>query len=302
MCRRTGSDESLDRDRLVTLEFGAHVSAAGGVDLALGRASDFHMTSCQLFTKNERQWAAKPLDPAVVERFLQNREPHGLKHLVSHDSYLINVASPDDAMWEKSRQALMEELRRCDQLQIPYLVSHPGAHVGSGPDAGIARVAEALKRIHDEMPDCTAMVLIETTAGQGTCLGAAFEEIAAIIDGVEDKARIGVCLDTCHVFAAGYDMRDAASYRATMQAFDGIVGLDKIKCLHINDSQKGLGSRVDRHAHIGEGEIGLAGFEQLVNDVRLAGLPGVLETPKGADAKEDGINLAALRGLVRAAV
>lgn len=260
------------------------------------------MTSCQVFTKNERQWAAKPLDPAVVERFLQGRAGHGVKHFVSHDSYLINIGSPDEALWEKSRQALMEELRRCDQLEIPYLVSHPGAHVGTGVDAGIARVAEALKRIHDEMPDGKAMVLIETTAGQGTCLGSTFEEIAAIVNGVEDASRVGVCFDTCHVFAAGYDIRSPESYETTVLAFDEIVGIDTIKCLHLNDSQKGLGSRVDRHAHIGEGEIGLPGFELLVNDPRFFGLPGILETPKGADAKEDGINLAALRGLVKAAV
>lgn len=285
----------------MTMLFGAHVSAAGGVDLALGRAAEFEMTACQIFTKNERQWVAKPLDPAVIERFMQKRAETGIQKVVSHDSYLINVASPDDAVWEKSRQALMEELRRCDLLDVPYLVSHPGAHVGSGIDAGIARVGEAINRIHDEMPDGKAMLLLETTAGQGTCLGAKFEEIAGIIDLVEDKSRVGVCLDTCHVFAAGYDLRDSESYEATMRAFDSIIGLDRLKCVHLNDSQKGLGSRVDRHAHIGEGELGTSAFELIVNDQRLFGLPGVLETPKGADAKEDGMNLATLRGLVRVA-
>ena len=281
--------------------FGAHVSAAGGVDLALGRAFDFEMTACQLFTKNERQWAAKPLDPAVVERFLGKREETGIGHIISHDSYLINIASPDDAMWEKSRQALMEELRRCDILGVPYLVSHPGAHVGSGVDAGIARLGEAVNRIHDEMPDSKAMLLLETTAGQGTCLGAAFEEIAAMIELIEDKDRVGVCLDTCHVFAAGYDIRDKDGYEATMNAFDAIIGLDRIKCVHLNDSLKALGSRVDRHAHIGEGEIGKTGFELLINDRRFEGLPGVLETPKGADGSEDRMNLATLKSLIRVA-
>jgi deoxyribonuclease-4 len=281
------------------LEFGTHVSAAGGVDLALGRAAEFSMTSCQLFTKNERQWNAKPLDPAVVERFLSGTTTSDLKHLVSHDSYLINMATPNDELWEKSREALKEELRRCDQLAIPYLVSHPGAHVGTGIDAGIVRIGEAIRRVHDETPESQAILLLETTAGQGTTIGSTFEEIAAIIAEVEDKSRVGVCMDTCHIFAAGYDIRNAETYAATMAAFDSIVGLNYLKCIHINDSQKGFGSKVDRHAHIGEGEIGLSGFEHLVNDPRLAGLPGVLETPKGTDAKEDGINLAALRGLIK---
>src|SRR5215213_5319500 len=281
--------------------FGAHVSAAGGVDLALGRAFDFEMTACQIFTKNERQWAAKPLDPAVIERFVAKREETGIGHIISHDSYLINIASPDGTMWEKSRQALIEELRRCDTLGIPFLVSHPGAHVGSGTEAGVRRLGEAVNRIHDEMPDSQAVLLLETTAGQGTCLGATFDEIAAMIDLIEDKDRVGVCLDTCHIFAAGYDLRDEASYAATMSAFDTIIGLDRIKCMHLNDSLKPLGSRVDRHAHIGEGELGKSAFEFIVNDPRFEGLPGVLETPKGADASEDRMNLATLKGLIRVA-
>jgi deoxyribonuclease-4 len=281
--------------------FGAHVSAAGGVDLALGRAFDFEMTACQIFTKNERQWAAKPLDPAVIERFVAKREETGIGHIISHDSYLINIASPDDAMWEKSRQALIEELRRCDVLGVPYLVSHPGAHVGSGTEAGVRRLGEAVNRIHYEMPDSQAVLLLETTAGQGTCLGATFDEIAAMIDLIEDKDRVGVCLDTCHIFAAGYDLRDEASYAATKSAFDTIIGLDRIKCMHLNDSLKPLGSRVDRHAHIGEGELGKSAFEFIVNDPRFEGLPGVLETPKGADASEDRMNLATLKGLIRVA-
>lgn len=284
------------------LEFGAHMSISGGCDLAIGRAAAFGMTACQIFTKNERQWVAKPLDLGMVERFREQRETTGVRHLVAHDSYLINMASPDDAMWEKSRLAFREELDRCDILGVPYLVTHPGAHVGSGEELGIRRVSQAINHIHAERPDGTTMILLETTAGQGSALGRTFDELAAIIDGVEDKRRVGVCFDTCHAFAAGYDLRDASSYQATMDAFNNVIGLDRLKAFHLNDSRKGLGSRVDRHAAIGDGELGLEAFRFLVNDPRFAGLPGVLETDKGPDGEEDRRNLETLRALVRAAI
>ena len=282
----------------MALSLGAHMSAAGGVDLAIVRAAELNMDSCQLFTKNANQWAAKPLDPAVVERFHEQKATAGVTNLVAHDSYLINVASPDPANWEKSRNALLIELQRCDLLGVPYLVSHPGAHMNSDLDEAIARVAEAINRINEDRPDGETTLLIETTAGQGTTLGRSFEEIAAIIDQVEDKARIGVCFDTCHVFVAGYDIRDAESYNATMQQFDDIVGLEWLKVLHLNDAKKGLGSKLDRHAHIGEGELGLEAFRLLMNDPRFEGTPGVLETPKGDNNEEDARNMATLRGLV----
>ena len=282
----------------MALSLGAHMSAAGGVDLAIVRAAELNMDSCQLFTKNANQWAAKPLDPAVVERFHEQKATAGVTNLVAHDSYLINVASPDPANWEKSRNALLIELQRCDLLGVPYLVSHPGAHMNSDLDEAIARVAEAINRINEDRPDGDTTLLIETTAGQGTTLGRSFEEIAAIIDQVEDKARIGVCFDTCHVFVAGYDIRDAESYNATMQQFDDIVGLEWLKVLHLNDAKKGLGSKLDRHAHIGEGELGLEAFRLLMNDLRFEGTPGVLETPKGDNNEEDARNMATLRGLV----
>jgi deoxyribonuclease-4 len=274
------------------------MSAAGGVDLAIARAAAQGMDTCQLFTKNANQWSAKPLDPAVVDRFHLQKESAGVAHLVAHDSYLINIASPDPANWEKSRNALLIELERCDLLGIPYLVSHPGAHMNSDLDEAIERVAEAINRINDERPDGQTTLLIETTAGQGTTLGRTFEEIAAMIDRVEDKARVGVCFDTCHVFVAGYDLRDHESYGATMQEFDDIIGLEWLKVLHLNDARKGLGSRVDRHAHIGEGELGLEPFRFLMNDARFEGTPGVLETPKGDNDEEDARNLATLRSLV----
>jgi len=285
----------------MALSLGAHMSAAGGADLAITRAAAFQMDSCQLFTKNANQWNAKPLDPAVVERFVANKSSLGVTNFVGHDSYLINVASPADELWEKSQVALKIELERCDQLEIPYLVSHPGGHVGSGEEAGIARVAEAINRINNDRPDGTTMILLETTAGQGTSLGRRFEEIAGIIDQVEDKSRVGVCLDTCHVFAAGYDLRDQVSYDATFAEFDRVIGLDRLKVIHLNDSKKGLGSRVDRHTHIGEGELGLEPFRFLMNDPRLNGLPGVLETPKGDDETEDARNIATLKSLIASA-
>lgn len=283
------------------LELGAHMSIAGGVDLALTRAADFDMQSCQIFTKNANQWNAKPLDPAVVERFHANREKTGIQHLVAHDSYLINLASPDEVAREKSRVAFRTELDRCDELGVPYLVTHPGAYMDTDVDTGVRRVAESINKIHAERPDGKAVILLETTAGQGTTLGRTFEELAHIRDLVEDKKRVAVCLDTCHIFAAGYDIRDEESYAATMRAFDEIIGFDLLKAIHLNDSKKGLGSRVDRHAAIGEGEIGLKGFELVQNDERLNGLPGILETPKGDAGEEDRRNIATLRRLVATA-
>lgn len=283
------------------LELGAHMSIAGGCDLALGRAEAIAMTSCQIFTKNANQWSAKPLDPGVIERFQAERMRTGIHHLVAHDSYLINLASPDDAMREKSRLAFADEIERCDALGVPYLVTHPGGHMGSGVDEGVRCVASELNRIFAERPSSTTTVLLETTAGQGTTLGRSFEELAAIMALVEDQSRVAVCFDTCHVFAAGYDLRDRTGYESTMTQFEQIIGFDRLKVFHLNDSKKGLGSHVDRHAAIGEGELGAEAFGFLLNDRRFAGLPGVLETPKGDDGEEDRRNLATLRALIQPA-
>lgn len=284
----------------MTLAFGSHMSASGGVDKAIARGEAIPVESLQLFSKNERQWIAKPLDADVVQRFHDEVERTGITKLVVHDSYLINLASPKPDILEKSIPAFTDELQRCDLLGIPYLVTHPGAHTGSGVDAGIARFAQSLNEIFEAMPDTTTLTLLETTAGQGTTLGRSFEEIAAIIDLVEDKARVGVCMDTCHIFAAGYDYRTPELYAATMAQFDSIVGLDRLKVLHLNDSKNPLGSNKDRHDHIGAGEIGLEGFRQFVNDPRLDGLPGILETEKDDAGDNDRRNIATLRGLVEA--
>ena len=281
------------------LQLGAHMSIAGGHDQSIDRATAFAMEALQIFTKNANQWQAKPIDPAAAERFRLRWAESGMHALVAHDSYLINLASPDDALREKSRLAFRDELDRCELLGVPYLVTHPGAHMGDGVEAGLARVAEAIDRIHDERPNGTTTILLETTAGQGTALGRTFEDLAGIIDGVADKTRVAVCFDTCHAFAAGYDLRDAASYEATVRAFDETIGLALLRAFHLNDSKKGLGSRVDRHAPIGEGELGADAFRFLLNDPRFDGLPGILETPKGDDGEEDRRNLATLRGLAR---
>jgi len=280
--------------------FGAHMSISGGHALAIDRALACDMSALQIFTKNQRQWKASPIDPEAAELFRERYKESGLKQVVAHDSYLINVGSPDPELWEKSRAALQDELVRCDQLGVPYLVAHPGAHMNEGVDAGVARIAEAINRVHLELPDGEAMVLLETTAGAGTVIGRTFEELAMIIDQVDDKDRMGVCFDTCHVFAAGYEIRNEADYKKTMQSFDEVIGLERLKAFHLNDSQNALGTRKDRHADIGEGEIGLDAFGFIVNDKRFANVPGLLETPKDSD--DDGSdmrNIATLTGLIR---
>jgi len=282
----------------MSLAFGAHVSAAGGVDKAFARGDEFKMDAIQIFTKSERQWRAKPLEDDVIERFYQERKRTGINKIVVHGSYLINLASQKDDLRAKSIDAFKEELTRCETLNITSLVTHPGAHTGSGVEVGIGRIADSLNRIHDDLPDLKVQTLLETTAGQGTTLGRNFEELAAIIEGVEAKERVMVCLDTCHIFAAGYDFRTEDGYASVMRQFEEIIGLDRLKAIHLNDSKNPLGSFRDRHDHIGEGEIGHDGFQHLVNDSRLDGIPGLLETEKGDNNEEDGRNLATLRGMV----
>lgn len=284
----------------MTLDFGTHASASGGVDKALQRTVDVGATSCQIFSKNERQWLARPLEPGVVEKFHSERERTGIRQMVVHDSYLINLASPKDDIHEKSMRAFADELERAEILDIRYLVTHPGAHTSSGIDAGIAKFAESLNRLFDSMPDNSVVTCLETTAGQGTTLGRTFEELARIIDLVEDKSRIGVCFDTCHVFAAGYDLRSYDATREVISQLDQVLGLPYLKVLHLNDSKQPSGSFRDRHEHIGEGEIGLEAFRAIVNDDRLQGLPGILETEKDDAGEHDRRNLATLRNLIDA--
>jgi deoxyribonuclease-4 len=289
-----------EKDELMRM-LGAHMSIAGGHALAIDRATEFGMTACQIFTKNANQWVAKPIPSEAAEAFRVRVAESDVAMVVAHDSYLINLASPDDALWERSSAAFGDELRRCAELGVPWLVTHPGAHMNAGVAFGVSRVATALNRLFDALPDLDVKVLLETTAGQGTTLGRSFEELAGILDLIDDQTRVGVCFDTCHVFAAGYDIRSAEDYAATMRAFDDVIGLDRLDVFHLNDSKKALGARVDRHAAIGDGELGTDAFRHLMNDERFARHPGILETPKGDDGEEDRRNLATLCGLASVA-
>jgi deoxyribonuclease-4 len=282
------------------MKFGAHMSIAGGLHKAFGQGERAGCQALQIFSKNQQQWRAKSLTDAEIATFKAEHQRLGSWPLVVHDSYLINLASPKDDLWEKSIAAFGEELERCAALGIPHLVTHPGAHTGSGEDAGLLREADALNRLFDAGTGGETVVLLENTAGQGSCLGYRFEHLARLIELVEHDERLGVCVDTCHLLAAGYDIRTPEAYAATFAEFDRVIGLDRIRVFHLNDSQKDLGSRVDRHTHIGNGCVGLEGFRALVNDSHFADLPMILETPKGDDLAEDIANLAKLRGLVNA--
>lgn len=279
------------------MRLGAHMSISGGLDRAFGHGLRAGCDCLQIFTKNQQQWRSRPLADDEIARFKAAQQQSGIAPVLAHDSYLINLGSPDDEQWERSIAAFADELERCAALGVPYLVTHPGAHMGSGEEAGLQRVARALGRLLDAGTGAPTVVLLETTAGQGTSLGHRFEHLARLLELVRHDERLGVCVDTCHVLAAGYDFRTPESYAATFDAFDRLVGLGRIRAFHLNDSKKDLGSRVDRHTHIGEGFVGLEGFRPIVNDPRFADLPMILETPKGDDLAEDIENLARLRAL-----
>ena len=280
------------------MKFGAHMSTSGGLHRAFALGERAGCDTIQIFSKNQQQWRGKPLGEAEIAQFRAEQQRSGLGPLIVHDSYLINLASPKDDLWEKSIAAFGDELERCAALGIPYLVTHPGAHTGAGEAAGLQREIDALNRLLDAGVGGDTIILLETTAGQGTCLGHRFEHLAELIAGAHHPERVAVCADTCHLLAAGYDIRTPEACAATFAEFDRVIGLDRLKAFHLNDSQKDLGSRVDRHAHIGQGCVGLEGFRAIVNDPRFDGLPMLLETPKGDDLAEDIANLATLRGLI----
>ena len=282
------------------MRLGAHESIAGGLHRAFDRAASVGCDSVQIFVKPNRAWAVPSLAESDVLLFQARARETAIHPVVAHASYLLNLASPEDGLWRRSIDTLITELERCDRLGVPWLVLHPGAHVGSGEDAGLARVTQAMGKVHEATRGLGASILLETTAGQGTTLGYRFEHLAWLVDKSPGGDRLGICLDTCHVFAAGYELRTPSGYAATMEAFDRVIGLRRLKAIHLNDSKGELSSRKDRHEHIGQGHIGLEGFRHVLNDPRLADLPGLLETPKGDDLDEDRENLAVLRGLLKA--
>jgi deoxyribonuclease IV len=277
---------------------GAHMSIAGGLHLAFERIRQVGGEAMQIFTKNQVQWRVPPLGPEEVARFREEWERSDWIPVASHASYLINLAVGKPQKADQAVSAFSEELRRCAMLGTRFLITHSGAHLGDGVEEGLARFARNLDRAISIASPPNVMILLETTAGQGTGLGSSFEEIASIIDRSSYGDRLGVCYDTCHTFAAGYDIRTPEAYQETMTRFQQVVGLDRLMFFHLNDSKKGLGSRVDRHEHIGKGEIGKEGFRHLLNDPRFQAHPMVLETPKGKDLKQDRLNLRRLRALV----
>jgi deoxyribonuclease IV len=279
----------------MSLLLGAHMSIAGGLDRAFDRGEEVGCTAMQIFTANASRWHGKPVSPEAAEKFSSRWKSSTIGPVFAHDSYLINLASQDPKLLEKSKRAFLEELRRCASLGLAGVVMHPGAHLGAGENIGLDRVRSAFEEILAVSPR-EVMILIENTAGQGTYLGGPFNHIAALLEGFP-RERFGVCFDTCHACAAGYDLSSASGYRATMDDFDRLIGFDRLQLFHVNDSLKECGSRVDRHAHIGEGAIGLAGFRNLMRDDRLAHIPKILETPKGEGGTMDRKNLELLKDL-----
>lgn len=282
------------------LFLGSHMSIAGGVDQAPARGATVGCTALQMFVKNNTQWAGPPIPPAQIAAFPRALEAAGIRldKVFAHACYLINLASSKEDVGAKSIVALADELTRCDQLGLPGLVLHPGAHLGAGREAGIETLATRCREVFRRTPAVRTRVLFETTAGTGTNLGAPFEDLRDILAAVDAPDRTGVCLDTCHIFAAGYELRTAEGYAATMDAFARLVGFERLRAVHLNDSVHPLGSRKDRHAHIGAGHLGTAAFAHLLNDPRFRALPMALETAKNEQMDEDRMNLEVLRGLV----
>jgi deoxyribonuclease-4 len=280
--------------------FGSHLSIAGGLHHALVEARGLGMDSVQVFTKNQRQWSAKPLEDEAVALWHAHRRSTGITVPVSHDSYLINLASPDEAAWSKSIDLFRVELANCSRLDIPYLVTHPGAHLGNGEEAGLSRVARALDRLHDELPDLAVITCLEVTAGQGTSLGWRLEHLRDILGQVKHPGKLGVCLDTAHLLAAGYDLTSAAGAEATVEEVERVIGLERVRVLHMNDSKVPRGKRVDRHEHLGLGHVALPALGVFVRHPKFADVPKILETPKEMTAQGepwDAVNLKVLRGL-----
>lgn len=275
------------------------MSISGGAFNALLYGEELGCTTIQIFTKNNNQWKAKELTSDDVKRFVENQKKTKISPVVGHNGYLINLASPKENVYDLSMESMYVELKRAELLGLPYLVIHPGSHLGSGEKKGMMKIARSLDRLHRRTKGFKVKICLETTAGQGSAIGYRFEHLAEIIERVKENDRLGVCYDTCHTFAAGYDIRTKKAYQSTFKEFDRIIGFSRLKVIHVNDSLKDLDSRVDRHQHIGEGKIGLGGFRLLMNDKRWAKIPKILETPKEGETEKDMRNLKVLRSLVK---
>lgn len=280
---------SLDPRR----RFGAHMPIAGGLERAIYAGRDVGCDIVQIFTKSPQQWKARDLTDDEVERFLRAQEETGIPCVASHDTYLINPSAADPELLQRSREALADEMIRSSRLRIPYVVIHLGSPGDLPEREALERLVESVRYALDRTPPGGSVLLLETMAGQGKCIGHRFEHLASVLEALNGDGRVAVCLDTCHIFAAGYDFRTPETYAATLDAFDRLVGLEKLRLIHANDSKREAGSRVDRHEHIGRGQIGMDGFRLFLTDARLERVPVILETPK--EGNMDAVNLAALR-------
>src|SRR5438477_6346118 len=296
MKRRDGETSPSSLRRLADLPLhpfiiGEHISIADGVKLAIERARSIDCTAMQMFVKNNMQWFSRPLTRDEIRTFLEHQQLSELLSIFAHANYLINLAATNGQFHANSIRSLSEELVRADQLELPFLVLHPGAHLGAGEEAGLEKVVESIDCVFSGLPKIKTRIALETTAGQGSCLGNEFEHLAYIISRVREPERLCVCLDTAHVFASGYDIGSEASVRKTFREFGRVVGLDRLVAIHLNDSKTACGSRVDRHEHIGRGRIGLPAFRFIMGDRRFRKIPKVFETPTGTPLTAAGIIL-----------
>lgn len=277
---------------------GCHVSIAGGFDKAIEQGMQIGCTAVQIFTKSNRQWASKQINQLDVQKFIAAQKSSNIKIVIAHASYLINLGSDNQEVVKKSINALVDEIKRCNQLGIPYLVLHPGTAPKNSIDTVLIQTGQYINQALQATQNCTTTVAIETMAGQGNSIGSTFEQLKIMIDQINNKQRIGICFDTCHAFAAGYDFTTPQGYKKTFEHFDAIIGLSYLVCFHLNDSKKGLNSHVDRHENIGQGTISLAAFAQIMNDPEFDHIPKILETPQGDGIEQDKRNLQTLLDLV----
>jgi deoxyribonuclease-4 len=298
---RASAEECAIRDPQSAILLGAHMSIGGGVHTAIERGCSIKCTAIQIFVKNNMQWFARPLSREEIRNFLNHHQRSELRSIFAHANYLINLCATNPQFLQNSIRALSEELTRADQLELPFLVLHPGAHLGAGEEAGLDKIVQSINGVFRSIPKVRTKIALETTAGQGSCLGHRFEQIAYILANVREPERLCVCVDTAHIHAAGYDITSQATVEKTFREFDRVIGPHRLAAIHVNDSKTPRGSRVDRHQHIGKGQIGADAFRFIMTATRFRNIPKVLETPKGKEMREDVINLGRLRRLAVAA-